>query len=120
MLHDLGLHVMAGRGFHEEIGKRLVVRLHDLIAAEPVAIEYLSGSQQGRPLVALCERLRSGDSRSQDRRRSHDVPDRFDSGQRSSNPVNLVRLVEPLVRLANRVVDRHDLPDGRESQWSWR
>lgn len=105
---------------HEKIAQYTIVGRYDLLTVDPVAIEQPLRQQQGSALVSLSKTLRPSDAVRENGRGVDRVIDLIDGRKRPLNPVEIVRLIEPLVNITNGAVEGDGNRDGRAPQCSRR
>ena len=119
-LDDGGFDIVARRRLHEKIAQDTIVGRYDLLTVDPVAIEQPLRQQQGRALVSLSKTLRPSDAVRENGSGVDRVIDLIDGNKRPLNPVELVRLIEPLVNITNGAVEGDGNCEGRAPQCSRR
>ena len=104
---DPTANISASSGLDQEIGEVSVIRRDDDAPDMPVPIQHPSGEKQGCSLVCFTEGLGPGDPIDQYGGGLHGIINGRDRGQGRAEPFQVVRLVEPLLVLPNRLVEGH-------------
>ena len=112
--------VLTACRFDQQRTHLTVVRGKEVCAFQAVSVKDPASHEQRRPLIPFSEGLRSGHPVSQYGGGLDGVLDQIDGCESTSDPVEFIGFVEPLVLLAYNVVDRNHEVDGRSIQWSCR
>jgi len=105
---------------YEQVTKHAVLGREDRRSVYAVPIEKPAGQQDGRSLVALAKPLCPHNPVREDRRGPDRVLNGIDGSEGPLDTRDVVWLVEPLVFLADRVVEREGEVKRRAPQWSCR
>ena len=108
------------RGRDEEVGDGSILGGQEPRSVLAVAVEEPLGESQGRPLVAFAEALRPSHPVREHGGSMDDVVEIGDGVELTLDPVQVVGLLEPLVRLAGYTVERDGEVERRADQWSRR
>ena len=119
-LDDGVFDIEARRRPHEKIAQDAIVGGNDTLTVDPVAIEQPLRQQQGCALVSLSKTLRPSNAVRDNGSGVDRVIDLIDGSKRPLNPVEIVRLLEPLVNITNGAVEGDGNRDGRAPQCSRR
>ena len=119
-LDDGVFDIEARRRPHEKIAQHTIVGGNDLLTVDPVAIEEPLRQQQGCALVSLSKTLRPSNAVGENGSGVDRVLDLIDGSKRPLNPVEIVRLIEPLVNITNGAVESDGNRDCRAPQCSRR
>ena len=114
------LDIEARRRLHEKIAQDTIVGRYDLFTVDPVVIEQPLRQQQGSALVSLSKTLRPSDAVRENGSGVDRVIDLIDGSKHPLNPVEIVRLIEPLVNITNGAVEGDGNREGRAPQCSRR
>jgi len=119
-LDDGVFDIKARRRLHEKIAEDTIVGGNDLLTVDPVAIEQPLREQQGCALVPLIQTLRPSNAVRENGSGVDRVIDLIDGSKRPLDPVEIVKLIEPLVIMTNGAVECDGNRDGRAPQCSRR
>ena len=119
-LDDGVFDIEARRRPHEKIAQDAIVGGNDTLTVDPVAIEQPLRQQQGCALVSLSKTLRPGNAVRDNGSGVDRVIDLIDGSKRPLNPVEIVRLIEPLVNITSGAVEGDGNREGRAPQCSRR